>query len=362
MTPNDNTHDPHQTHGSLHQKLIILVGVVVCLILASCFFYIRYRASVSRDIFSPLSSLNYRHLRISYAELLKATHGFSSSHLIGVGSYGSVYKGVLSDNGRFVAVKVLNLRQHGAPKSFIAECNSLKDNQGRKRDLNLIQRLNVAIDVASALDYLHNHCKPPIVHRDLKPSNVLIADDMSARVGDFGLAKFLLSNSLDQNQSSSMAIKGTIGYIAPEYAMYGQASVKGDVYSYGIMLLEMFIGKKPTDGMFKEGLNLHNFVKMHLPDQVMMIIDPRQVNGELYVEVLNYAGTLQKARGRVHECLVSVLEIGVACSAESSGKRMNMKDIVFELNVIKDVLLGIGIHEKRLMINQLSKCNVECIV
>jgi serine/threonine protein kinase len=157
-----------------------------------------------------------------------------------VGSFGSVYKGILDQGRHTVAVKVLNLLRHGASKSFMAECEALRnirhrnlvkvltscssiDYQGHDfkalvyefmgngnldewlhptprinealeepRGLSLLQRLNIAIDVANALDYLHHHCQTPIVHCDLKPSNVLLDDEMIGHVGDFGLARFLL--------------------------------------------------------------------------------------------------------------------------------------------------------------------------
>lgn len=122
------------------------------------------------------------------------------------------------------------------------------------KKLNLIQRLNIAIDVAAALDYLHNHCEIPIIHCDLKPSNILLDDSMTARVGDFGLSKFLPKsiNESSRDPSSTLAIKVSIGYIAPEHGMGGKVSVQSDVYSYGILMLELFIGKRPTDDMFKD--------------------------------------------------------------------------------------------------------------
>jgi Leucine-rich repeat (LRR) protein len=209
-------------------------------------------------------------LNLSYQSLLNATDGFSSTNLIGVGSYGSVYKGIIDQGRHTVAVKVLNVLRHGASKSFIAECEALRnirhrnlvkvltscssiDYQGHDfkalvyefmgngnldewlhpalrtneafeepRNLSLLQRLNIAIDVANALEYLHNHCQTPIIHCDIKPSNVLLNDEMIGHVGDFGLARFLLDATQDcsTNQSSSIGVRGTIGYSAPGEYLY----------------------------------------------------------------------------------------------------------------------------------------------
>ena len=240
-------------------KIIIAISItgVSCLafLVASVLLYGRkktLRKSSSR------ASLGYGYLRVSYQELLKATAGFSSSNLVGTGSFGSVYKGILGQDERLVAVKVLNLQQRGAAKSFMAECKVLRNIQHRNllsiitacssidhkgnefkalvfqymsngnldnwlhhecRSLSFREILDIAKDVANALDYLHHHqCQTPIVHGDLKPSNVLLDDDMVAHVGDFGLAKFLpdaneILSSGDQN--SSAMLMGSIGYIAP---------------------------------------------------------------------------------------------------------------------------------------------------
>ncbi|MFQ6647179.1 hypothetical protein Gotur_018955, partial [Gossypium turneri] len=122
------------------------------------------------------------------------------------------------------------------------------------RNLNLFQRLNMAIDVAHALEYLHHHCEILIIHCDLKPSNILLDEEMVAHISDFGLAKVLSTDKLNYSasQSSSLGLRGTIGYAPPE----------------------MFTGKRPTDERFKEGLSLHNFVKTALPERMIEIIDP----------------------------------------------------------------------------------------
>ncbi|KAK3428348.1 hypothetical protein EUGRSUZ_F04391, partial [Eucalyptus grandis] len=261
--------------------------------------------------------------KVSYGTLLKATDGFSSMSLVGVGSFGSVYRGILEGNGIIVAVKVLHLVYRGALKSFIVECEALKnvrhrnllkiltvcssiDYQGNEfkalvyqfmdngnlerwlhpnttsshrnelpKKLNFIWRIKIAIDVASALDYLHHQCHMPIIHCDLKPSNVLLDAQMVAHVGDFGLAKFLLGSSPDivANQMSSVSLRGTIGYAPPEYAMGCKVSREGDVYSYGILLLEMFTGLSPTDDRFGDNLTLHSFVTTALPERALEITD-----------------------------------------------------------------------------------------
>ncbi|KAK3425606.1 hypothetical protein EUGRSUZ_F02244 [Eucalyptus grandis] len=354
-----------------------------------------YLCWLKKKVNEPISSsMDDSCPNISYRVLLKATDGFSSTNLIGVGSFGSVYRGKLEDNGIDVAVKVLHLVRHGALKSFLVECETLKtirhrnllkiltvcsgsDYQGNDfkalvyqfmengslerwlhpnaalshgnelpRNLNFIQRINIAIDVAFALDYLHHQCHIPIVHCDLKPSNILLNAKMVAHVGDFGLAKFLLGSSIDivASQMSSMGLRGTIGYAPPEYAMGCEVSREGDVYSYGILLLELFTGLSPTNDTFKDNLTLHNFVAKALPERVLEITD-----NILLEEIESHLGPfdprhcLLESHGTIQECLAMAYNVGVVCSYEVPRRRMSIGGVANQLHQIREKLFALGL-------------------
>lgn len=254
--------------GESKRGLKLMIGLLtgfLGLVLITSLLVINRLRRVKREPSQTSASSKDLILNVSYDGLFKATGGFSSANLIGTGGFGSVYKGILGQDETVVAVKVIQLHQRGAVKSFKAECEALRnirhrnlvkvlttcssvDYQGNDfkalvyefmpngslenwlhpvptpdeindvlRILSLPQRLNIAIDVASALDYLHHHCHKPIVHCDLKPSNILLDNDMTAHVGDFGLARFIpeAAGRSHPSQSSSIGLKGTIGYAAP---------------------------------------------------------------------------------------------------------------------------------------------------
>ncbi|KAJ4730987.1 Leucine-rich receptor-like protein kinase family protein [Rhynchospora pubera] len=351
------------------------LSIIICILLTY------YQRRKSQNHYQSVTALKSQYEDVSYNELFRATNSFSLDNLIGRGAFGAVYKAsMMFGNATTVAVKVLNLEQDGASRSFLSECKALKsvrhrnlvkvlsvcssiDHQGNDFKalifefmpngsleawlqphfasanqpmscLSLIQRMSIAVDVAMALDYLHNHGSNPIVHRDLKPSNVLLDDDMTARVGDFGLSRFLVQHDtiLSQSITSTNGVKGSIGYIPPEYGMGGQASVQGDVYSYGILILEMFTGVSPTDERFTDGTSLHSHVAVSFPDQVMDIIDPRMFS-------LNEAGDNMFAHENVYDCLVLVLQCGIMCSKESPTERMAIKEVINQLNLARTKLL-----------------------
>ncbi|KAJ0771948.1 putative protein kinase RLK-Pelle-LRR-XII-1 family [Helianthus annuus] len=179
--------------------------------------------------------------------------------------------------------------------------------------LDLVQRTSIHMDVAIAVNYLHNHCLETIVHGDLKPSNILLNEDMVAHVGDFGIGRFPGRVS---NQNNSIGAKGTVGYTPPglQYGLGSEMTSNGDVYSFGILLLEVMTGKKPTDDVFNEDLSLHKFASTSFPDQVIDIID-----GSVIVE----QSTEAKAK-KMEECLISILQIGVSRSMDSPPQRMSV--------------------------------------
>ncbi|XP_058110129.1 receptor kinase-like protein Xa21 isoform X1 [Magnolia sinica] len=136
-----------------------------------------------------------------------------------------------------------------------------------------------------------------------------------------------------------------------EHAMGGKASTQGDVYSYGILLLEMITGKGPTDDMFKDNLSLHHFAKMALAERVMEIVDPQLLLEE--AEAIQGNENQINTRNRMHDCLISIVKIGVLCSAESPRKRMQMRDVVVEMHTIKDLYLGVMIHQDKQVRSQI---------
>ncbi|CAL1380581.1 unnamed protein product [Linum trigynum] len=324
-------------------------------------------------------------VRISYAGLHKATDGFSANNLIGVGGFGKVYRGKLEEMEKFVAIKVLNLERERAYTSLAAECEALRnvrhrnlvkvlsfcssiDHQGNEfkalvfeymengsledwlhnqqqrrqsNNLSLVKRLDIAIDVAFAVHYLHYLCETTIVHCDLKPSNVLLDGDMVGHVGDFGQARLLLEPVSQGNYATTTTsgVKGTVGYVAPEYGMGSEVSTKGDAYSFGVLVLEMFTRKRPTDEMFREGLNLHDFVKdVDSPGKLVSTVDPILLGEEPQDDDERGRRNRGKRMEKIQSCLMAILEVGVGCSIESVGERMNMADAIGKLQSIRDML------------------------
>ncbi|KAG8365056.1 hypothetical protein BUALT_Bualt18G0063300 [Buddleja alternifolia] len=334
----------------LSRALLVLIGVVflIIVIISLAFIFTRYRRKDKLVRENGVQEPNVPE-RISYYELLRATEHFSESNLLGVGGFSSVYKGIMRD-GRVLAVKVFNLQLQGIFKSFDVECEVLRNLRHRNLTkvigscsnedfkalileympkgslekwlyshnycLDLMQRLNIMIDVASALEYLHHGNSSLIVHCDLKPSNVLLDEDMIAHVSDFGIAKILgEGESISHTETLS-----TLGYMAPEYGWEGLVSPRCDVYSYGIMLIETFTRKRPSDDMFGQDFSLRIWVERSLPNQVIDV-------NLMHPEEEHFDKSMQ--------CVSFILELALKCSAECPRDRINMKEALVELQKIK---------------------------
>nr|XP_045090527.1 receptor kinase-like protein Xa21 [Aegilops tauschii subsp. strangulata] len=365
---------------SLVLKVVIPIACVVSLSIVIFGYLLCIRKHNSKSISLPSFSTKFP--KVSFNDLTRATEGFSTPNLIGRGRYSSVYQGKLVEDQNEVAIKVFNLEIRGAHKSFIAECTALRnvrhrnlvpiltacssiDSKGndfkalvyelmprgdlhkllystQDREcssyLNLImmaQRIRIVVDVADALEYLHHNNQETMIHCDLKPSNILLDDNMTAHVGDFGLARFKVGStmsSLGNSNSSSVAVMGTIGYAAPEYAGGGQVSTAADVYSFGVVLLEIFVRRRPTDDMFKDGLNIVNFIEASFPGRVLEIVDP-QLLQEL-------EETPMALKEKCSECLLSMLKVGLSCTKPSPGDRINMQEVAAKLHGINDAYLN----------------------
>ncbi|CAI0377266.1 unnamed protein product [Linum tenue] len=213
----------------------------------------------------------------SYEELQAATDGFAQSNLLGQGGFGYVHKGVLT-SGKEVAVKSLKAGSGQGDREFQAEVEIITRVHHRHlvtlvgysiaRDQKLLvyefvpnstlefhlhgknrptmdwaTRLKIAIGSAKGLAYLHEDCHPRIIHRDIKAANILLEYNFEAKVADFGLAKL----SQDNHTHVSTRVMGTFGYLAPEYASSGKLTEKSDVFSFGVVLLELITGRPPLD-------------------------------------------------------------------------------------------------------------------
>ncbi|XP_012076933.2 receptor-like serine/threonine-protein kinase ALE2 isoform X1 [Jatropha curcas] len=214
------------------------------------------------------------------SDIERATNNFSASRILGEGGFGRVYSGILED-GTKVAVKVLKRDDHQGGREFLAEVEMLS----RLHHRNLVKligiciedrarclvyelmpngsveshlhgtdkesapldwdaRIKIALGAARGLAYLHEDSSPRVIHRDFKSSNILLEHDFTPKVSDFGLARTAMD---EENRHISTRVMGTFGYVAPEYAMTGHLLVKSDVYSYGVVLLELLTGRKPVD-------------------------------------------------------------------------------------------------------------------
>ncbi|KAK7322547.1 hypothetical protein VNO77_25932 [Canavalia gladiata] len=271
--------------------IIVVVGIVVLALLAISAYYFwclkrkKEKQAKPEDGLNPMfsedqtdkeESVNADLPMMPLSTILKYTSNFSDEHKLGKGGFGPVYKGVLP-NGRLIAVKRLSKTSFQGAEEFknevlliaklqhrnlvrlLACCieqneklliyeympNSSLDfhlfDKEKGLHLDWKHRSNIINGIAKGLLYLHEDSRLRVIHRDLKASNILLDHEMHPKISDFGLARAFGG---DQRQANTMRVVGTYGYMAPEYAMEGLFSVKSDVFSFGVLLLEIIIGKR----------------------------------------------------------------------------------------------------------------------
>ncbi|KAL6622809.1 hypothetical protein ACP70R_032688 [Stipagrostis hirtigluma subsp. patula] len=361
---------PHRTHGR-HILKFVLPIVTIAFGVIVVFLYLLRRKKHAKNSDHEASVIEagvINHRPISYHEIARATDNFNQDNLLGVGSFGKIFKAQL-DDGMVVAIKVLNMETARTTRSFDAECQALR--MARHRNLirilstcsnfdfkalvlqhmpngsldehlhtesrpyiGFLRRLGIMLDISMALECLHHGHYEVVLHCDLKPSNVLFDEEMTAHVADFGIAKLLLGND---NSMVSASMPGTIGYMAPEYAFMGKASRKSDVFSFRIMLLETFTGKRPTDPMFVGELSLRQWVSEAFPTKLIDIVDEKLLQDkDTSLSFGHQTNTSMASSSTItgNNFLASIFEVGLMCSSESPEQRMAMNDVVVKLNNI----------------------------
>ncbi|CAM8900559.1 unnamed protein product [Rhodiola kirilowii] len=293
-------------------------------------------------------------LKLTMADVLEATNNFCKTNIIGDGGFGTVYRAELPD-GRTVAIKKLNQGKTQGQREFLAEMETLgkvkhpnlvsllgycsitdeklliyeymvngsldrwlRGKSGARDVLDWTKRLKIATGGARGLAFLHHGFLPHIIHRDIKASNILLDDDFEPKLADFGLAR--LVSACETHVSTDIA--GTFGYIPPEYGQTWKSTTRGDVYSFGVIMLELVTGKEPTGPEFKdiEGGNLVGWVIQKIKKrQAVDVLDPSILNADS------------------KPMMLQVLQIAAMCVVDNPLSRPTMLQVLKVLKGLKDV-------------------------
>ncbi|XP_078150700.1 receptor-like protein kinase [Carex rostrata] len=339
-----------------HKLLIVILGsfVFCALVVLLLWYLLCLRKTVkSKEPMTEPSLFN---------EVMEVTENLNEKYSIGRGAQGTVYKADLGSGNVYSVKKIMFTRKQTVDTSMISEIKTVGNIKHRnlvklvnfwiKNDYGLIlyeymengslhdvlheavpaQRLEwrvryqIALGTAHGLEYLHNDCDPLIVHRDIKPRNILLDRDWVPHISDFGIAKLIEQSSVSLSPPST-AVVGTIGYMAPEAAFLIKRSTELDVYSYGVVLLELLTRKKalepssPSDSTDLVGWVHANLENLNGSDQLGAICDP-----DLLDEVIGSAKMEE-----VHKLLL----LAIRCTAREASERPIMREVVKQLRDIK---------------------------
>ncbi|XXG40472.1 hypothetical protein AAC387_Pa01g1180 [Persea americana] len=297
-------------------------------------------------------------------ELERATENYNVSRIVGRGGYGVVYKGTLPDS-RTIAIKKPKIVDASQIEQFINEVDILSEINhrnvvkllgccleeqvpllvyefvsngtlyshihkiGHTQAISLQNRLRIATETAEALAYLHSGALAPIFHRDVKSSNILLDDNLTAKVSDFGTSKLV---PIDQTKLTTL-VKGTLGYLDPEYIQTGRLTAKSDVYSFGVVLVELLTGEKAislTRSEEERNLAIH-FISAMQENRLLQILED---------QVLDEGQEAQ---------LIAIAQLAKRCLNLTGEGRPTMKEVVVELHGLR------GLQEHHSVYNNITK-------
>ncbi|KAL3645186.1 hypothetical protein CASFOL_010366 [Castilleja foliolosa] len=355
----DVRRQPRKTAGSVVWIIAAAFGVVLFILIAGSRFI---QAKYNRNRFSgngtseigPWKLTAFQRLNFTTDDVLECLN--MTDKILGMGSTGTVYKAEMP-GGEIIAVKQLwgknkeNIMRRSGVLAEVAVLGNVRHRNivrllgccgnnkctmllyeympngslddllhGKNKVNNLVAdwvtRYKIALGVAQGICYLHHDCDPVIVHRDLKPGNILLDAEMEARVADFGVAKLIQSD-----ESMMSVIAGSYGYIAPEYAYTLQVDEKSDIYSYGVVLMEILTGKRSVDSEFGEGNSIVDWVKSKINTKS------------------NISDVLDKNAGAscalVREEMMLLLRVALLCTSRNPADRPSMRDVVSMLHEAK---------------------------
>ncbi|KAL4588016.1 hypothetical protein LXL04_000894 [Taraxacum kok-saghyz] len=355
----DMTNDSH--HKGLHTKHVITGWVIGMSVVLAVFL----TAFAGRALYSkwytngscfeerfemgkgewPWRLMAFQKLSFSSYDILNCV---KESNVIGMGATGVVYKAEIQRTNTIVAVKKLwssknDIELGSSAGDFVGEVNVL----GKLRHRNIVRllgflhndknamivyeymsngslgealhgqarllvdwvsRYNIAVGVAQGLAYLHHDCHPPVIHRDVKPNNILLDENLDARIADFGLARMMVK----KNETVTM-VAGSYGYIAPEYGYTLKVDEKSDIYSYGVVLMELVTGKRPIEPQFGDSVDIVEWVRRKIRENKPLtdVIDLTVGNCK-----------------HVEEEMILVLRIALICTAKLPRDRPSMRDVI----------------------------------